>query len=257
MSVAPTTSVATTTTGPEGFPAVVVSRYGLMGWWDGEWVVPEGLGDVPVEGGEPYQVVMLDQPQSSAIGSAARLCEPSQSLVLDLDPPLPGDFGDAGAIAVLSDWELRPSPITVLGELAAEHRDAVSDVLEPLGISSEPEVYQHLGADLEGDGSEEVIIVAKQVADDLFAQPGDYSVVLLRKSIEGEWQTAILETSLAEPDSPYILSHSVAAVADLNGDGKMEVVIDAAYYEGAGSVAYEYVDDDLGAQLVLNGGCGA
>jgi hypothetical protein len=144
-----------------------------------------------------------------------------------------------------------------LGELTGEHRDAVIDVLEPLGILSEPEVYQHLGADLEGDGSEEVIIVARRVADDLFARPGDYSVVLLRKSIEGEWQTAILETSLAEPGSPYILSHSIAAVADLNGDGKMEIVVDAAYYEGAGSVAYEYVDDDLGAQAVLNGGCGA
>ena len=256
-SVGATTTMAATTTRPEGVPPVVVSRYGLMGWWDGDWVVPEGLDEVPVEGGETYQVVMLDQPQSTAIGGAARLCEPSLTPVLDLDPPLPGDFGDAGAIAVLSDWELRPSPITVLGELIGEHRDAVIDVLERLGMLSEPEVYQHLGADLESDGSEEVIIVAKQVGDALFAQPGDYSVALLRKIIEGEWQTAILETSLAEPDSPYILSHSVAAVADLNGDGKMEIVIDAAYYEGAGSVAYEYVDNDIGAQAVLNGGCGA
>ena len=255
-SAAPTT-VAKTTIRPGGVPPVVVSRYGLMGWWDGEWVVPEGLDDVPVEGGELYQVVMLDQPQSSAIGSAARLCEPSLTPVLDLDPPLPGDFGDVGAIAVLSDWELRPSPTTVFGLLAGEHREAVIDVLATLGIVSEPGVYQHLGADLEGDGSEEVIIVAKQVADDLFARPGDYSVVLLRKSVEGEWQTAILESSLAEPDSPYILSHSVAAVADLNGDGRMEIVIDAAYYEGAGSVAYEYVGNDTGAQAVLNGGCGA
>ena len=254
---APTTSVATTPTRPEDVLSVVVSRYGLMGWWDGEWVVPEGLSDVPVEGGERYQVVMLDQPQSNAIGSSARLCEPSQTPVLDLDPPLPGGFGDVGAIAVLSNWELRPSPVTVVGELIQEHRDAVLGVLEPLGILSEPEVYQQLVVDLEGDGTQEVIIVVKQVAGDLFAQPGDYSVVLLRKVVEGEWQTAVLETSLAQPDSPYILSHSVAAVADLNGDGKMEIAIDAVYYEGSGSVAYEYVDNDIGAQAVLNGGCGA
>ncbi len=110
------------------------------------------------------------------------------------------------------------------------------EVLEPLGILSEPEVYQQLVVDLEGDGTDEVVIVARHVADDVIARPGDYSVVLLRKIIEGEWQTAILETSLAEPDSPYVLSHSVAAVADLNGDGKMEIVVDAVYYEGAGSV---------------------
>lgn len=236
---------------------MVVSRYGLMGWWDGGWVVPAGLGDMPIEGGERYQVVMLDQPEFSAIGSAVRLCEPSQSLVIDMDPPLPGDFREAGAIAILADWELRPSPMSVLGELSGEHRDAVIDVLEPLGILSEPEPYQHLAVDLEGDGGEEVIIVAKQVADDIIARQGDYSVVLLRKSIDGEWQTGILEVSLAEPGSPYVLSHSVAAAADLNGDGKMEIVVDAAYYEGAGSVAYEYVNDDLGAVSVLNGGCGA
>ena len=251
------TSVATTETQPEGVPPVVVSRYGLMGWWDGDWVVPEDIGDVPVVGGEQYQVVMLDQPQTLAIGSAPRLCEPSLTPVLDLDPPLPGDFGDAGAIAVVSSWELRPSPTAVVEELAEVHHAAVIEVLEPLGILSEPDVYQQLVVDLEGDGTDEVIIVARHVADDVIARPGDYSVVLLRKSIDGEWQTAILETSLAEPNSPYVLSHSVAAVADLNGDGKMEIVVDAVYYEGAGSVAYEYINDDLGPQSVLTGGCGA
>jgi hypothetical protein len=81
--------------------------------------------------------------------------------------------------------------------------------------------------------------------------------VLLRKLIEGEWQTAILESSVAVADQAYILSHSIGAIADLNGDGKMEIVVDAAYYEGSGTVAYEYIDDDLGPQPVLMGGCGA
>ncbi len=75
--------------------------------------------------------------------------------------------------------------------------------------------------------------------------------------IEGEWQTALLETSVGASDNPYILSHSVAAVADLNGDGTMEIVVDAVYYEGSGTTAYEYIDDDLGPQPVLGGGCGA
>jgi len=252
-----TTSVESTTSYQESLAPVVVSRYGLMGWWQGEWIVPEGLEDIPVVGGEQYQVVMLDQPQSTAIGSAPRLCEPSLTPVLDFDPPLSGDFGDAGAIAVLSAWELRPSPITIREDLSDEHARAVVDVVEPLGIRSEPDLFQQVIVDLEGDSTDEVIIVAKQVADDLFAQPGDYSVVLLRKVIDGEWHTAILETSLAEANSPYILSHSIAAVADLNGDGKMEIAVDAAYYEGAGTTAYEYINDDLGPEAVLSGGCGA
>ena len=44
-------------------------------------------------GGEEYQVVMLDQPIDHSDRSAPTLCEPSQTPVLDFDPPLPGEFG--------------------------------------------------------------------------------------------------------------------------------------------------------------------
>lgn len=228
-----------------------------MGWWSEGWVVPETLDEIPLSGGEEYQVVMLDQPISTAIGSPPRLCEPSQTPVLDFDPPLPGDHREPGAIAVIADWELRPSPVRVEGELAEVHTEAVTQVLMGLGIEAEPTIYQNIVADIEADGTDEIVIVAKEHANDLFGQPGDYSVAIMRKMIEGEWQTSVLETSIAEPDSAYILSHSIAAIADLNGDGKMEIVVDAVYYEGSGTVAHEYLNDDLGSEPVLGGGCGA
>jgi hypothetical protein len=249
-------ATSTTSTGSEAVP-VVASRYGLMGWWAGEWVMPDGVDDIPLSGDEEYQVVMLDQPIATAVGSLPTLCEPSLTPVLEFDPPLPGDFGEPGALAVIADWELRPAPVRVEDEMAEVHTAAVAEVLSSLGIEADPVIFQQIAADLDADGAEEVVIVAKQLAEDLFGQPGDYSVVILRKMIEGEWQTAILETSLAEPDSAYILSHSIAAIADLNDDGKMEIAVDAAYYEGAGTTAYEYIDDDLGPEPVLGGGCGA
>lgn len=236
---------------------MVASRYGLMGWWSDGWGVPETLDEIPLSGGEEYQVVMLDQPITTAIGSPPTLCEPSQTPVLEFDPPLPGEFADPGAVAVIADWELRPSPVRVETDLADVHIDAVREVLMSLGIEAEPVIFQVAVADIDADGTEEIAIVAKDLPNDLFGQPGDYSVGLLRKLIEGDWQTAVLETSIGEPDSAYVLSHSIAAIADLNGDGKMEIVVDAAYYEGAGTAAYEYINDDLGPEPVLGGGCGA
>ena len=221
------------------------------------WVVPEDLAQIPLEGGEEYQVVMLDQPLTTAVGSAPSLCEPSQTPVLDFDPPLPGEFRDPGALAVMADWDLRPSPVRVEDELDAVHVAAMTDVLESLGVEDEPAIFQNVVADIDGDGVDEIVLVAKRLADNLFAQPDDYSVVILRKMVEGEWQTAILEASVAEPESPYILSHSIAAIADLNGDAKMEIAVDAVYYEGSGTAAYEYIDDDRGPEVVLGGGCGA
>lgn len=229
-----------------------------MGWWSDGWVVPEGLDDIALRGNEEYQVVMLDQPITIAVGSPPTLCEPSLIPVLEFDPPLPGDFADPGALAVIADWDLRPSPVRVESvALADVHSEAVIEVLLSLGIEAEPTISQQIVADIDADGSEEIVIVSKQLPEDLFGRPGDYSIVVLRKMIEGEWQTVILETSLAGPDNAYILSHSIPAIADLNGDGKMEIAVDEAYYEGAGTVAFEYINDDLGAEPVLGGGCGA
>jgi hypothetical protein len=265
----PTATSATTiapTTSPSTAPdtdtvAVVASRFGVMGWYatdSGEWVVPETPGEVPVVGGEEYQVVGLDQPIATAIGSGVTLCEPSQTPVIVFDPQLPGDHRQPGAIAVLASWDVRPRALSLNGEVPDEHHHAAIEVISSIGIDdSDPPITQFVSVDIEGDGTDELVLVAQRVPDDLIARPGDYSVVLLRKSIEGEWQTAVLETSAGVANSPYVLSHTIPAVADLNGDGKMEIVVDGHYYEGAGSVAYEYIDDDLGPVAVLSGGCGA
>ena len=49
----------------------------------------------------------------------------------------------------------------------------------------------------------------------------------------------------------------MGTVADLNGDGKMEIVTNGAFFEGFGISVWEYVDDDLGPVLQLQGGCGS
>jgi FG-GAP-like repeat len=244
-----------------GIPAVVVSRYGVMGWYEAgtkEWVIPKTAGEVPVTGGEEYQVVSLDHPVTTAIGSGATLCEPSATPVIAFDPQLLGDHRQPGAIAVLATWDLRPQEVSVGIDVGEEHLQAVADVINSIGIDDpDPPITQAVSVDIDGDGADEMLLVAQRVPDDLFGRPGNYSVVLLRRQVEGEWQTAVLETSTGVADSPYVLSHTIPAAADLNGDGKMEIAVDGHYYEGAGSVAYEYINDDLGPVAVLSGGCGA
>ena len=44
-------------------------------------------------------------------------------------------------------------------------------------------------------------------------------------------------------------------MADLNGDGRMEVVLSQRYYEGSSTVVYEFGDDGRLHQ-VLSAGCG-
>lgn len=255
-----TTDAATTTiASPDPGVPVAVSRFGVMGWWDGDsWVPGDGSVAIPLVGGEQFQVVLLDEPITTTTGSALAVCEPIGTPIVDFEPPLPGGPQEPGAVAVIAAWDLRPHGVTLLAAVPDEHIDAVAQFLTSRGIDdADPNIGQVVVTDIEGDGVAEVLIVVNRLPDDLFARPDDYSAVLLRKMIEGDWQTAVLEFSEAEDGSPYILRHVVSAMVDLNNDVRMEIVIDAFYYEGAGTIAYEYVNDDLGPQQAIGGGCGA
>ena len=77
---------------------------------------------------------------------------------------------------------------------------------------------------------------------------GDYSVALMRKVVDGDVQTAVLgETVVLDESDAFDGVYSIGTVADLSGDGKMEVVTNAAFFEGFGVSVWEYVNDDLGS----------
>jgi DNA-directed RNA polymerase specialized sigma24 family protein len=93
----------------------------------------------------------------------------------------------------------------------------------------------------------------------LFAQPGDYSVLLLRRVIDEQVRTTIVASSVADPEpgeSPFVFVTRVAAAADLNGDGVMELATRAVYYEGAATAVLR-VDSAGGVDELLTVGCGA
>ncbi|MGQ0848696.1 MAG: hypothetical protein ACT4OP_06205 [Actinomycetota bacterium] len=252
------TTSASTTSFAVGELPVVASRSGMLGWWDGATWVTSADADLGLVFGDTlYQVVDLEGLLGTVVGSAPQLCEPSGTPVIDFAPGLPGDYRHPGAIAVAANWELMPRSVAIHRTANPEDLEAARSFLRSQGLKDDPPVHQYVTADLDGDGIDEGVLVVRRVPDDLLGGPGDYSLALMRKVVEGEWQTLIFEFSQGVADNPYVVSHSIAAIADLNGDSRSEVVIDSFYYEGAGTAAYEYVDDDLGALVVLSGGCGA
>ena len=255
-----TASSSTTTTLIDPDTFLTVGKTCLLGWWDGDW---QSGDDLPVSGGEAYQVVRLDEPITSTTGSEARpSCEPLDLVSVEFDPDIPGDFFEIDALAIQTGAEVRPYPVELLGLSIPAYIDATSELLASR-IAGSPVINltQVIRTDLEGDGIEEVIVAATTIPDDLIsAQVGDYSIVYLRKVIEGEVQTAILGVSIVEDlDNLFqdLVVFEVAAVADLNGDGSMEIVINGTVWEGAFLQAWEYINDDLGPVEVLSCGCGS
>jgi hypothetical protein len=257
-----TTGSSTTTTTETVLPDtyVTVGNTCLLGWWDGTWQAGD---DPPVSGGEDYQVVRLDEPIGTTVGTGpVPDCDPLDLVSVDFDPPIPGDFLEIDALAVQTTGEVRPHGVEMLGLSIPTYIEATADLMATR-VAGTPAVKltQVIRTDLEGDGVDEVIVAATTIPDDWFAsEVGDYSIVYLRKLIEGEVQTAVLGVSVIE-DLDDLLSElvvfEVSAVADLNGDGTMEIVLNGTVWEGAFLQAWEYVNDDLGPVEALVCGCGS
>ena len=256
-----TSPPSTTTTVPPASTvrSVIVGAEGVLGWWDGSRFVRWDRGEVPLRGGEEYVVVGLDG-TSTAAGDAPRsgcaIAEP-YGWQVDVDglEYLPGIQPTRLAVTGVSDPT--PRPVESIG--AGPYVGIAAAALAELGIDDpSPDLVQVLRTDFEGDGVDEVLLVAERLADpvNLFAETGDYSALLLRQVVDGEPVTTVVDVSHAQPQEiPFVYVSRASAVLDVNGDGVMELGVWNRYYEG-GATALYVVDPVGGAERVIDMSCG-
>lgn len=260
-----TTSPASTTTSEllEGNWAdepLVTTAFGALGWWDGSgWLDAETEGALPVVGGEDYQVIRLGQLDVTTAGSQTIVCPPLDVIGVELtDPELLGEFPGPYGVAISAPWPLQPHLFEEVDD-DGTYAGFASELLSDRGLEvPDPVIKQLFRTDLEDDGIHEVLVVAEDVTPGFLLEAGDYSIFFMRKVIEGEVQTAILgDTVVLDESDQFGALHGIGGVADLNGDARMEVIANLAYFEGFAVAVWEFVDDDLGPVVALETGCGS
>ena len=130
------------------------------------------------------------------------------------------------------------------------------------GIQSPELVIKNiLRVDLEGDGVDEVILVATNISDSMgdlhVAGAGKYSVVLMRKVIGAQVYTVPLVADIyynTPPSMNYPIIYDVDHIYDLNGDGKLEIILSGQWWEGGGLFVHEVYG--LNVPSVLDLHCG-
>jgi hypothetical protein len=266
-----TTVPATTTTDPDdtttttqlagtwAHEPLVTTAFGALGWWDGVgWLDAESEGALPVAGGEDYQVIVLDRVSLTTGGPQTTVCEPLDLIGVELsEPDLLGQFPGPYGVAISAPWELQPHLFEEI-EDDGTYGGFAAELLSSRGLDvAQPAIKQLFRTDLEGDGVHEVLVVAEDITPGFIMEEGDYSIAFMRKVVEGEVQTAVLgETLVFDEMDQFGAAYSFGGVADLNGDGRMEIIVNAAFFEGFAVEVWEYVNDDLGALQVLQMGCG-
>ena len=260
---ATTTTAATTTTsaavaGNWAVAPMVAAGFGALGWWDGaNWVQVEPATALPVAGGEDYQVALMGLEAIIAGGPPAMLCEPvnNPGVVFENEQVL-GDWPGPLGVAISAPWVIVPHLVEQI-EDDGTYSAFAAELLAERGLDvPDPPLKQIVQTDLEGDGVNEVLVVAEDVSEGLFAQDGDYSIAFARRTVGGEVQTDILgESVIVTADNPVVDSYSYGAVADLNGDARMEIVLTTAYYEGIFVEVWEFADE--GPVARISSSCGA
>ncbi|MDT4897645.1 MAG: hypothetical protein QOH25_2722 [Acidobacteriota bacterium] len=230
----------------------------------GKWLEADALAPL-LKGGERYRLYTLTKALGETTGanpnSAGEPCNETKEVAFS---PKVED-----GIAVGGQWNALPRVPRALSTKDPAYRQVVANILRRHGfVRPKINITQILRIDLDGDGIEEVLVSATHLAGGLSvnggpmavqAKPGDYTLVFLRKLVKGKAQDIILveayyPRATEEPWSPPE-QNSVAAVLDLNGDGKMEIIVHGMYYEGSSSSVFRL--DGNKVENVFGCGCGA
>ena len=229
----------------------------------GKWLDADALAPM-LKGGERYRLYTLASAVGEAVGSntesAGEPCNDTKSIKLSPET--------REAIAVGGSWNALPRVPRVVGTTDPVYRQVVAGFLRRKGfVRPKINITQIIRIDLDGDGREEAIVSATHLAEGLgsadrgmaiHARPGDYSLVFVRKIVRGRVRDIILtEGYFPRKNSEQWMptQDKVAAVLDLNGDGKMEIILHGGYYEGSWSTVFRLDGDKF--ENVFGCGCGA
>ncbi len=273
-TAAPTTESSTTTSQPGPTSASVPIAIGSEGGWlalgawaGGNWVAATdaaGNETAPtIATGDAVTISSLAGDKTATAGEVVEACfdgrqGPTMSVAVAAPEP-PGS--GYGAIATTGHGgTLLPRPVAVASSGPDTYRSLGAAIFaaDPVD-AAQGRVVQVVVADLDGDGDDEAVVTFEFIqVPDTPGTPGDFAALYVVDTASRTPATVAAHHVPADLPSgamAVIERYRVIDVADLNGDGRMEVAVHAWYSEGAAVQLYEY--DGTSLRQVLTAGCGA
>lgn len=173
----------------------------------------------------------------------------------------PLESQDGVAIGANRSWNPTPRTPKAVNLKDKTYLGVVSQILRSKGLpKAKAIIEQAVKVDLDGDGIDEVLLTASSYGGKIkpTAKVNDYSFVVLRKVVGGKAQNIMISEEYIKKTIEFGAPSrfEISSVVDLNGDGKMEIVVYGEYYEGSGASIYELKGNKLNDLKMLETGCG-
>jgi len=268
-----TTAAPTTTIAALGDPTTVSTEYfvggALGGWlylgrwtgsdWEADRDDEQQLREPSASNGDAVVVHDLDAaPVEGTVDGTGEACADGRTG--PVITPDPGEESDSGfrSVAFPADWATQPRAVALVDASIESYADAGAAAFEDLGIdTSDGTIRQLLVTDLDGDGDTEALVAfgAAAFSTLLVIDADSGAAIRVARSVT----ETVTPTTVAEDDPPGETTTTPAdvyrtlAVADLNGDGRAEIVSHA--FDGTTSTVSVHTYDGTEVDAVLTTAC--
>lgn len=153
-------------------------------------------------------------------------------------------------IAIRADWNLFPRSFASAKTDDPAYLALAKTLLKNEGLADpKTTVKQVIRADLDSNGSDEILIAADNTAEDRFEQvkAGDNAILIFKPTAAASGQVVEKDIRMQDESEPSIYRwlFRIHTIADLDGDGAMEVVVRSWYYEGESWSVYKLDGNEL------------
>ncbi len=254
--------------GSQGSPWVPMGHWDGANWQELQFSDDGTFAPLPPSPIPSVAATSLDLPDGPgavisglALGAEEPYCvgeEAGPLIALPTELPRTSVSTGYNAVAVTADWPLQPREVRQAGLEAPVYTTIGASLLaDQAGTASDGTVVQAVRVDLDGNGVDEVLVTYERQVAGEFGGDGDFTSIYVRyPSSDGTVVDELLVSfdSMEPVDFPTPGRFTLAAVADLNADGVMEVMVRDRFWESGGMQVFALVEGRL--TRVAAGGCG-